>query len=172
MTLDEKITERFELTTRVSTQDIFQKIANGGQKQTWKDLLVCETIDYNEIKIKEKEIEIIRSPKTFSAFRSSGRISIKITEDIDKKQTTLRCEILPFNGNFSTIIGFVITVLSLWTILGLLIGQNANSLFVVLIGWVVFGLGMYLKYLITKQGLIDYSRIVTKELTGDKKASR
>ncbi len=45
MTLDEKITERFELTTRVSTQDIFQKIANGGQKQTWKDLLVCETID-------------------------------------------------------------------------------------------------------------------------------
>ncbi len=68
MELNDRITERFEVTTNVTIKAILIKILEGKQKQTLTDTLVFDRIDYQEININNNGLEIIRLPSTLSAF--------------------------------------------------------------------------------------------------------
>ncbi|HRJ28686.1 MAG TPA: hypothetical protein PLV21_09225 [Cyclobacteriaceae bacterium] len=171
MGLNEKITEQFDVTTNVSTQDILQRLSDGKQKQTWTDFLVTNTIDYKAININNRRIEIIQTPTVLNAFKPNGRITIDLS-DSDDNTTKLKCEVVPFNGNLPILIWLPIGALTLWSLGVLLFSRSFQGFLMIFGAWTAFGLLTYLMFLFNKHGLINYSKRVVKELTQDKKASR
>lgn len=170
MGLNERIIEKYNITTDSSGQNILSSIELGKQKQSWSDFLDADSIDYGEINILNNRIEIIRNPSVLTAFRASGKITIDIIPDTDSR-TNLICEILPYNGNFPIYIGLLITALTLWSLFALLFGLNFNTLLMILFAWTAFGLWTYINLRFTKWQLRDYSKKVIRIVTEKKKAS-
>jgi hypothetical protein len=171
MRLSEKIIERFDLTTDVSTSDILQRVSDGKQKQTWTDFFVTDAIDFKAINISGERIEIIQSPSVLNAFNPNGRITIDLSKMEDNK-TKLKCEVVPYNGNLPILIWFPIGALTFWSLLVLAFTRSFHGFTMILGAWTVASAFVYLLFLYNKHGLINYSKKVIKELVRDEKASR
>lgn len=168
MALSDKITERFEVTTNASMEDIQQRLLDGKQKQTWTDSLVTDAIDYEAININNGKIEIIQSPTVFNAFKPNGRIIINLSAN-DPNSIKFTCEVIPFNGNLPILIWLIISMLVLWSLGVLLFSRNFHAFLMIVGAWTVLGLITYLIVLFNKHGLVNYSKRVIKELTKEKK---
>ncbi len=171
MGLSEKIIERFDLTTEVSTAEILQRVSDGKEKQTWTDMLLTDAIDFNAINVSVGRIEIIQAPSILNAFKPNGRITIDLSKMEDNK-TRLKCEVVPYNGNFPILIWFPIGALTFWSLLVLAFTRNFHGFSMILGAWTVLSVFIYLLFLYNKHGLINYSKRVIKELIRDKKARR
>ncbi len=171
MGLNEKITEKYEVTADNSEQDILTAISLGKQKDTWTHFLMSDSVDFKEISIVNGRIKIMRGPLFLDVFRSSGKITIEMVS-LPNKGTLLKCEVLPYQGNLPIFLGLLIAVLTLWTLIVVAFGRDYNALLMILMAWGMFGGFSYLTYLLTKHGLVNYSRKVIREITKDKKVSR
>ena len=167
MGLNDKITERFQVTADISKQEILNSIGHGKQRQLWTDFLVATAINYKAIKILGNRLETIRMPSMINPFRPYGKITIDI-EEIESNKTNLKCEILPYDGILPIAIGLLIGFLTLWSIAAFWFARDLNVLLMVVPSWIVFGLVIYLGYLYTKHGLRDYSKILINEITRSK----
>ena len=156
MGLNAKITETFEITLTVSSQQIRKTIDDNKNNQGWTDKF-GDNINYEEINVKNNRLEIIRKPGTLSAFRPSGKITIDIV-DLPDNKTTLKCKILPYNGALPYRIVLLIVVLSIWSLLLLFFVDAIDALILICLALAVFGLIYYLTYLYAKNGLIQYSK--------------
>src|SRR5215203_2018592 len=156
MGLNAKITETFEITLTVSSQQIRKTIDDNKNNQGWTDKF-GDNINYEEINVKNNRLEIIRKPGTLSAFRPSGKITIDIV-DLPDNKTTLKCKILPYNGALPYRIVLLIVVLSIWSLLLLFFVDAIDALILICLALAVFDLIYYLTYLYAKNGLIQYSK--------------
>jgi hypothetical protein len=136
MGLNDKITERFEVTTQLSKQNILESLAFLKKQFSWIDQLVY-SVDFKEIRINGDRLEVVRFPGILTPFRPHGKITIDISDAGDK--TNLKCEILPYNGSFPLIIGLVIGALSLWTLLAFAFGRSFKVFLMVIPAWAGFG---------------------------------
>ena len=171
MGLNDKITIKFSALVDNSKHDILSKIADGKKNNSWTDFLVVDSIDFGGIDIYDNRLEIIRCPTMLNAFRPWGKISIDF-DDLPDNKTNLNIEIIPYNGYLPLIIGLLISFLILWTIAVIAFGNDWYAFLMIISAWTIFGTILYLKFLYTKHGLIDYSRRVINVLTRDIKASR
>jgi len=166
MGFNDKISERFEIKLDASRQQILDAIAMGKQNQ--KNIVTVDTFDYinyKKIKITDNRIETLLMPTILNPFRPHGRITIDMNEDGAKK-TNLVCVLLPSDGIFPTAVVILISFLTLWTTIGLLIsGGNLKVLLVIIPGWLGTGLMFYLGLLYIKSGLRGYVKRLIKDLT-------
>ena len=166
MGLNDKISERFEIRLDASRQQILDAIEKGRQNQ--RNIITVDAFDYinyKKIKITDNRIQTLLMPTVLNPFRPHGRITIDINED-ETKKTNLVCVILPSDGIFPTAVLILISFLTLWTTIGLLIsGGNLKALLVIIPGWLGTGLMVYLGLLYIKSGLRAYVKRLIKELT-------
>jgi hypothetical protein len=168
MNLNERIKEKYEVITDSSIDHILSSIELKRKEQSLPDFLEADSIDYEEIRLTNKRIEIIRSPGLLKAFRPPGKITIDMKSGEESK-TILSCEILPYNGHFPLYLGLLMAVLFSWSLLVLLFGLNLNAILIILSAGVGFGTAGYISYRITKWQLLDYSRRVIHTLTQKEK---
>ena len=111
--------------------------------------------------ITDGRIEINRSPLVFTAFRGIGTIVFSFSEN--KNQTSMTCEIFPYNNSFHLILLIGIVLLSLWTTAGIIF-WNQNSIIILSCGWIIAIVGTYISLVLNKHRLRKYSREIAKEL--------
>jgi hypothetical protein len=157
MRLTEKIIERFDLTTDISTSDILQRVSDGKQKQTWTEFFVTDAIDFKAINISGGRIEIIQSPSILNAFKPNGRITIDLSRMEDNK-TRLKCEVVPYDGNLLSLIWFPIGALAFWSLLVLAFTRSFQGFIMILGAWTVVSLFVYLFFCITSMDSLIIQR--------------
>jgi hypothetical protein len=171
MGLNERITTTFEVTTSKPILDIISVISNGKKNGVIANISIADAVDYNEFSLSDTRIEINRRPIFVDAFRSSGTITIDMISTSDNG-TILKCRTLPFNGNLPIFVTLGAIGLILWTLMILAFGRNFESFLFILVSWMMTSVIAFIIYVSTKYGLINYSKRVINELTGDIKAGR
>jgi len=144
MKFKDKLNDKYELTVNLSKLEIFEKLKKEIQNYQESDFLT-KSFNFRQINILDNKIEITRKPKMVSPFNADGKIIIEII-DFGNRMSKLNIEIIPYSGNFQYIIMFVFIVLFLWTLGVLFTIRFPNSLFMILLSWIIFPLFLYLKY--------------------------
>jgi hypothetical protein len=160
-----------EFTVNKTRFEILDYFRSGKENSKWTDFLIPRTIDFDEVVLKENQIEIYRKPKFTSAFRPSGKIIISINEISDDKSCLIG-KIFPYNGKGYISIIFLITFLIIFTIGALFLSQNTNTISMIFIAWIMVAIGIVFEYYNSKSGLIKYLKEIINILDKEKKASR
>jgi len=150
---------KYTWTTEVprSSEEIIEDIDSKKDSYTWRDAFFDR--DISEIKIKDREIEILCSPGPLTPFKPFGKISILLNEK-SRGKTELICEILPMNTMIHTTLYFFVPVMCFWTIGFLMTSPNLTTLIAIVGAWIIAGLVMFIKYKHSRSALIEYLRRV------------
>ena len=162
--------EKVEFTVNNNRLEILDYFRIGKENYKWTDFLKDRIIDFEEVKIKNDQIEIIRKPKFTSAFRPTGKIIISINETSNGKSQLIG-EIFPYNG-YGYLIILLLLFLIIFTFGALFLIQGTNTLFIIFLVWTMAAIGIVFEYYNSKSGLIKYLNEIIDTLDKEKKASR
>jgi hypothetical protein len=119
-------------------------------------------IDFGEVSVSENEILIRRSPKTLSPFRPMGSIIFSRCAD-----NSTSCELKPYNDfKIVALIGF--SLMTLWTLVGLLVDSGFWSMISVCLGWLICVASIALLYFVTRARLHQYQQFIEDKLAAIK----
>jgi hypothetical protein len=160
-----------EFTVNKTKPEIFDLFQSGKEKSKWTDFLKARIIDFDEIEIKDDQIEISKKPKFTSAFRPNGKIIISISKLSDDKSRLIG-KILPYHGTGLITIIMLLAFLILFSIISLFISHNSNTILIIGIAWLMVGIGIFSEYSNSKSGLTKYLKEIIDGINNEKKASR
>ncbi len=86
-----------------------------------------------KFKLSYNEIEIYKKSSFFNPFASRGTIKINFINQEKRDKTKIDCRIIPFYANHNTIILIVFGFLIIWSIIGIIISHNLNTILTVLL---------------------------------------
>ena len=161
--MNKKINESFEINLDLSKSDIIDFFKHGKQSQSLLDSIFTDKIDFDEVDIKSGQIEITRMPKATSALRPYGKIIIGIAET-DLNTTCLNFEVRPFNNTFPIILIVGIIFMVLWSFTSILFSSGQNLWMIILTGWGIASLVIFLSYKIFKNILLRYAKQIISEI--------
>jgi hypothetical protein len=118
-------------------------------------------LDFKEVQVSDRVIEILRTPKTFSPFRTHGKIRFCLEATDKKNWTKVKCEILPGNNTMPYVIAYQLlttSALSFWLFGKELSIKVGGGLLVLIVPAII----SYFRYRMDRTELIDYSRAVIK----------
>jgi hypothetical protein len=171
MHLLKKILERMEFIVNKTKSDIFKFFHSGKENSKGSDFLNARIIDFDEVEIKDDQIEISRKPKFTSPFRPYGKIIISISKLSDDKSRLIG-KILPYNGTGLNTIMILLTFLILFSITSLFISHNSNTILIIVLAWLMVGIGIFFEYFNSKSRLTKYLKEIIDFINIEIKASR
>ncbi|MFC6998803.1 hypothetical protein [Rufibacter roseus] len=109
------------------------------KKRNFLDKLTSVPIDFSEVSFTDTDtIEINVRPSTFKPFGGNGKIRIEIVSGLDRIETRIQAEIIPYYKNNIYGTYFIIFFFALLTLLGLLISTNGLTVLIPLLSSLFF----------------------------------
>jgi hypothetical protein len=85
-------------------------------------------LDFRELTVIEDVILIDLKPKIFNPFRGSGRIYMKLNNDVAISGTLIMGEIIPYDEQYKFTVYIVIVFILLWSVLVFMTTSGINTL--------------------------------------------
>jgi hypothetical protein len=161
-TINKWLNTSYDTLVKKNPADVL-KIFIDKKKGCASTFLFPELVDFREVTITDNTIEILRTPGTFTPFRSHGKIKFHLLQ-IDKKSwTKVKCEILPGNNAMPYILTYQLSTTGALAIGWLLLGRDTatkvvGALMVLILPVII----SYVQYRKARTELTDYSRALIK----------